>query len=239
MRRPGLPLGLGRACVGLGLLGVGLFLGLAAARAQGGGQAQVVSPPRDQPVWGTVDIVGTATHPNFARYDVAILDAHDFTKEWRWLVQGRPTRAEVPMVLAPWNTTVFPDGEYVILIRIWDQGGGHQDFLFGPYRVANAQPTPTPTMVVEPTIPPEPTGTVVLTPSVEIELPPTATPGPSLNPGPGLRRTTRGPTLGWEDLVGAFFTGVRWTFMLFGAWGGVLLLRWGWRRLSCRRRPEP
>jgi hypothetical protein len=115
------------------LLGVGA-VGRISAIAWAQDNAQVISPPRDQPVRGTVDIVGIATHPNFAKYDVAILDAHDVSKEWRWLVQGRPVRAEVPMVLATWNTTLFPDGDYAILIRIWDQGGGHQDFLFSGYR---------------------------------------------------------------------------------------------------------
>ncbi|HXF70611.1 MAG TPA: hypothetical protein VNK89_12490 [Thermoflexus sp.] len=213
-----------------GALWVGLAFLLRAPGvwAQGGPQAQVISPPRDQPVWGTVDIVGIATHPNFAKYDVAILDAHDFSKEWRWLVQGRAVRADTPTVLATWDTRLFPDGEYVILIRVWDQGGGWQDFLFPGYRVANAQPTPTPTEPIAPTIEPEPTGTFAITPTVQIELPPTATPGPTPTSIPGLRRPSE-DGLGLEALLGAFFTGVRWTFTLFGVWGAFLLLRWGWR----------
>ncbi|SNB62260.1 hypothetical protein [Thermoflexus hugenholtzii] len=217
------------------LLGVGA-VGRISAIAWAQGNAQVISPPRDQPVRGTVDIVGIATHPNFAKYDVAILDAYDFTKEWRWLVEGRAVRAEVPMVLATWNTTLFPDGDYVILIRIWDQGGGHQDFLFPGYRVANAMPTPTPTEEIAPTFEPEPTGTPVLTPTVQIELPPTPTPGPTLTPIPGIGRTTGRDSLGPEALIGAFLRGVQWTFLLFGAWGGIRLLRWAWRRLA--RRPR-
>ncbi len=200
------------------------------AWAQGDFQAQVISPPRDQPVWGVVDIVGIATHPNFAKYDVAILDAHDFAKEWRWLVQGRPVRADAPTVLATWDTRLFPDGEYVILVRVWDRGGGFRDFLFPGYRVANAQPTPTPTEVVAPTIEPEPTGTPVLTPTVQIELPPTATPGPTPTSIPGTRSNAGSDRLGFDALLGAFFTGVRWTFTLFGIWGMILALRWGWRQ---------
>jgi len=216
------------------LLGVGA-VGRISAIAWAQGNAQVISPPRNQPVRGTVDIVGIATHPNFAKYDVAILDAHDVNKEWRWLVQGRPVRAEVPMVLATWNTTLFPDGDYAILIRIWDQGGGHQDFLFSGYRVANAMPAPTPTEEIAPTFEPEPTGTPVLTPTVRIELPPTPTPGPTPTPIPGVGRT-RGDSLGIGDLIGAFLRGVQWTFLLFGAWGGIRLLRWAWCRLA--RRPR-
>ncbi len=217
---------------GIGLVLVGLFglLWFDLARAQGDFQAQVISPSRDQPVWGTVDIVGVATHPNFAKYDMAILDAQDFTKEWRWLVQGRPVRADTPTVLATWDTRLFPDGEYVILVRVWDQGGGFRDFLFGPYRVANAQPTPTPTEVAAPTIEPEPTGPFVITPTVQIELPPTATPGPTATPIPGIGQTPMRDSLGFEDLLDAFFAGVRWTFILFGVWGSILILRWGWRQ---------
>jgi len=216
--------------IGLALLAL-LGLGRPGrAWAQGDFQAQVISPPRDQPVWGTVEIVGTATHPNFAKYDVAILDARDFTKEWRWLVQGRPVRADTPTVLATWDTRLFPDGEYVILVRVWDQGGGHRDFLFPGYRVANAQPTPTPTEVVAPTIEPEPTGSFILTPTVQIELPPTATPGPTATPIPGMRAAGPRGRLGLADLADAFFAGVRWTFLLFGIWGGFLALRWGWRQ---------
>ncbi|MCS6962750.1 hypothetical protein [Thermoflexus sp.] len=221
-----------QVALGIGLALIGL-LGLGPpnpARAQSDFQAQVISPSRDQPVWGTVDIVGIATHPNFAKYDVAILDAQDFTKEWRWLVQGRPVRADAPTVLATWNTRLFPDGEYVILVRVWDQGGGHRDFLFPGYRVANAQPTPTPTEAVAPTIEPEPTGPFVMTPTVQIELPPTATPGPTSTPIPGGVPTSARDGLGLEALLEAFFAGVRWTFILFGIWGSILILRWGWRR---------
>ncbi|WP_376790302.1 hypothetical protein [Thermoflexus sp.] len=216
---------------GIGLMLIGLLglWGLDRAQAQGDFQAQVISPPRNQPVWGTVDIVGIATHPNFAKYDVAILDAYDFTKEWRWLVQGRPVRADAPTVLATWDTRLFPDGEYVILIRVWDQGGGHRDFLFPGYRVANAQPTPTPTAVIAPTIEPEPTGTLVLTPTIRIELPPTATPGPTPTPVPGTGSAPRN-RLGFEAILGSFLAGVRWTFILFGIWGSLLVLRWSWRR---------
>lgn len=231
MRRPGglfQRMGWG---IGWGLLGFLLLFGHAhTLHAQGDFRAQVISPTRDQPIWGTVDIVGIATHPNFAKYDVAILDATDFTKEWRWLVQGRPVRADVPTVLATWDTRLFPDGEYVILIRVWDQGGGWRDSLFGPYRVANAQPTPTPTEAIAPTIEPEPTGTWVVTPTVQIELPPTATPGPSPTPIPSAGRTPARGGLGLEDVSRAFFTGVRWAFLLFGIWGGIAFLRWGWQR---------
>lgn len=216
--------------IGLALIGLFGLLGFDLARAQSDFQAQVISPPRDQPVWGTVDIVGIATHPNFAKYDVAILDAQDFTKEWRWLVQGRSVRADIPTVLATWDTHLFPDGEYVILVRVWDQGGGFRDFLFGPYRVANAQPTPTPTEVVAPTIEPEPTGSFVITPTVQIELPPTATPGPTVTPMPGVGLTSGRDRLGLEAILSAFFAGVRWTFILFGLWGSFLIFRWGWRR---------
>ncbi|WP_376792271.1 hypothetical protein [Thermoflexus sp.] len=227
----GHPFRLLKGALGIGLIWISLALPLGSPGvwAQGDFQAQVISPPRDQPVWGTVDIVGIATHPNFAKYDVAILDAHDFSKEWRWLVQGRSVRADTPTVLATWDTRLFPDGEYVILIRVWDQGGGWHDFLFPGYRVANAQPTPTPTEPIAPTIEPEPTGTFAMTPTVQIELPPTATPGPTPTPIPGLRQPLPGSSLGLEALLGAFFTGVRWTFTLFGVWGTLLLLRWGWR----------
>ncbi len=216
--------------IGLAAVGLALLWGSLPARAQGDFRAQIISPPRDQPVQGTVDIVGIATHPNFAKYDVAILDARDFSKEWRWLVQGRSVRADTPMVLATWDTRPFPDGEYVILIRVWDQGGGWHDFLFPGYRVANAAPTPTPTEPIAPTIPPEPTGALVLTPTVVIDLPPTATPGPTPTPIPGLGRAAARSGLGLGDLVKAFFAGVRWTLILFGVWGSTLLLRWGWRR---------
>ncbi|GBD10065.1 hypothetical protein HRbin22_02328 [Candidatus Thermoflexus japonica] len=232
-RAPGRFPGLRRAAwwgIGLALIGLSGLWGLDRARAQGDFQAQVISPPRDQPVWGTVDIVGVATHPNFAKYDVAILDARDFTREWRWLVQGRPVRADAPTVLATWDTRLFPDGEYVILIRIWDQGGGHRDFLFPGYRVANAQPTPTPTEAIAPTIEPEPTGSFIVTPTVQIELPPTATPGPTPTPAAGVGSPPTGDRLGPEAILEAFFAGVRWTFVLFGMWGGLLILRWGWRQ---------
>jgi hypothetical protein len=206
----------------------------APAAAQSPFTGNIISPtPGGDELRSNVQIVGVATHPNFAKYDIYALTGRA-EDDWIAVVTAVGQNVESPAQLAVWNTTQVPDGEYVLLLRVWAADGGLQDFLFSPYSVANSQPVDTPTpvdsptpQVILPTVPPQ-------TPTVLIEQPPTATPRPTPTPGgPATPTPTDEPsplselnTVGWWD---SFCKGAWLVAALFALWGVAWIIRRGVR----------
>ncbi len=200
---------------------------------------QIISPqPNSEPLRGSVEIVGIASHPNFWKYDIYALTGRA-QDEWIPIVTGVEQRVDSPSRLAVWDTTQVPDGEYILLLRVWDRDQGLQDFQFARYAVLNARPPDTPTPEATPTqplptVPPQ-------TPTVLIEQPPTSTPRPSPTPGgpPTATPTSRPSALaglnlgGWQD---AFCNGALLVAALFALWGIVWILRQGVRWVLKRQR---
>jgi hypothetical protein len=229
------------------LLLVGLFLLTSASPVaarparQSPYVGQIISPqPNSEPLRGSVEIVGIATHPNFWKYDLYALTGRA-EDEWISIATGVEQKVESPSRLAVWDTTQVRDDEYILLLRVWDRDGGLQDFQFLRYAVLNARPPDTPTPEATPTqplptVPPQ-------TPTVLIEQPPTATPPPSPTPGgPPTATPTSGPsplstlsTGSWRD---AFCNGAWLTAALFALWGIVWILRQGVRWVLKRQRKE-
>ena len=199
----------------------------------------IISPqPNSEPLRGTVEIVGIATHPNFWKYDIYVLTGRA-EDEWIPLVAGIEQRVESPSRLASWDTTQLPDNEYILLLRVWDRDQGLQDFQFERYVVLNSRPPDTPTpeatatpIELLPTLPPQ-------TPTILIEQPPTPTLRPSPTPGgPPTVTPTASPsvlsTLNLGDWQDAFCNGALMAAALFAVWGVVWILRggvrWVWKR---------
>lgn len=136
-------------------------------------------PPETELVRGVVDIRGTATHPDFWKYELA---ATPFgTQNWFNI-----TVSETPVqdgVLASWNTQTVPDGTYTLRLRVVHRDGNYDEFKVQRVLVANSLPTDTPTPEISPTptdtpTPKPPTATpVILTPEI-----PTPTPAPTATP---------------------------------------------------------
>jgi hypothetical protein len=204
---------------------------------------QIISPqPNSEPLRGQTEIVGVATHPNFWKYDLYALTGR-VEDDWIPIVTGVEQRVDSPARLAIWNTSQVPDGEYILLLRVWDRDQGLQDFQFFPYEVANTRPVDTPTpeatatpIELLPTVPPQ-------TPTVLIEQPPTATPRPTPTPG-GPPTPTATPqesalsslNLGaWSD---AFCNGASIAAALFALWGIIWILRQGVRWVVKRQRSK-
>ncbi len=202
---------------------------------------QIISPlPNSEPLRGQVEIVGIATHPNFWKYDIYALTGRA-EDDWIPIVTGVEVRVDSPARLAVWNTNQVPDGDYILLLRVWDRDQGLQDFQFFPYEVANLRPVDTPTpeatptpIELLPTVPPQ-------TPTVLIEQPPTATPRPTPTPGgPPTPTATPQPSalsalnLGaWRE---AFCNGATLAAALFALWGIFWILRQGVRWVVNRQR---
>lgn len=221
------------------LLLVGLFLltaalpVLARPAQQSPFEGQIISPQPGTELRGSVEIIGFAKHPNFWKYDVYALTGR-VEDEWIPIATGVEQQVETPARLAVWNTSAIPDGEYILLLRIWDRNQGLQDFQFAPYFVVNSKPVDTPTpqpsptpLEILPTVPPQ-------TPTVVIEQPPTSTPKPSPTPGgpPTVTPTSEPSALSslnvgsWQD---AFCSGVWLAVALFALWGVVWVIRTGVR----------
>jgi hypothetical protein len=200
---------------------------------------QIISPqPNSEPLRGSVEIVGIATHPNFWKYDIYALTGRE-GENWIPIVTGVEQKVESPSRLAVWDTTQVPDDEYILLLRVWDRDQGLQDFQFARYAVLNARPPDTPTPEATPTqplptMPPQ-------TPTVLIEQPPTTTARSSPMPGgpPTVTPTSKPSALsslnlgGWQD---AFCNGALLAAALFALWGIFWILRQGVRWILKRQR---
>ncbi len=150
--------------------------------------AVISSPQSGQSVRGSVQIIGSALHPAFDRYELY------FTAEpgENWVFIGDAKFAPVSNgVLGVWETGGLPDGNYSLRVRVVRQDGNYDDGFARNVVVANTTPpTPTPTDTpafdVEATLPPPIESVVTPTPpptatAAAVEQPdiPTPTPRPS------------------------------------------------------------
>ncbi len=227
------------------LAGIILLIGVVPVLARPARQSpfvgQIISPqPNSDPLRGSVEIVGVAAHPNFWKYDVYALTGRS-EDDWIPVVTGVEQRIDSPARLAVWNTTQVPDGEYILLLRVWDRDQGLQDFEFAWYAVLNSVPPDTATPEATPTTPPPLPTVPPQTPTVLIEQPPTSTPRPTITPG-GPATATPTPSssalsslkLGaWQD---AFCSGAYLAAALFAIWGIVWIIRQGVRWALKRQR---
>ncbi|MDQ4078682.1 MAG: hypothetical protein M3220_20880 [Chloroflexota bacterium] len=146
---------------------------------------------------GQVSVSGTATHPDFWKYEIRVAPGQNPNiRDDQWY---RVIVREEPVVngqLAVWNTTVLPDGVYTLRLRVVRQDGNWQDFDVLPLNVSNTVP-PTATPVPE-----VPTATWTATPVPELTEPtpdlstptpdlstPTSTPTPTPTPTPTILAT--------------------------------------------------
>jgi hypothetical protein len=136
----------------------------------------VISSPADNAVVrGTVPIVGTAVDQNFWKYEVYF--ASEGTEQWTLIGAIHETQV-ADGLLETWETTIIPDGNYSLRLRVVNRTGNYQEVYVRGVMVANAAPTDTP----EPTETPIPTATQTPAPSPTFIIPtsplaqPTATP---------------------------------------------------------------
>ncbi len=140
----------------------------------------ITSPVDNSVVRGQVQIIGTAVHPQFLRYELFFGPCPVSGAEWCGI--GDAVFRQVQNgLLGVWNTTAIPDGTYSIQLRVVKQDGNYESYFVRGLTVANTQPpTATPTPTETPSTPTAtPPGTVAGgTPTVIIQQPPTSTPRP-------------------------------------------------------------
>ena len=189
---------------------------LAAPAAQGV-LVVITSPAMNAVVRGTVLIQGSASHPNFWKYEVHMAPEPNPSNQWS--VLGIHENAVINGNLETWDTATVPDGSYSLLLRVVDRTGNYQEYFVRQISVSNTSPTetPMPTATRAPTQTPLPRAT----PTVLVIEQPTMDIAPA-TPTPTLARPTRAPAVSvptldldaWKD---AFLLGA-------GAMGAIFLL---------------
>ena len=213
-------------------------------------QSGITYPPETEVLRGSVQIKGTAVHPDFWKYELAA--APQGTQNWFYIAG-----AETPVqngVLGVWDTRTVPDGPYTIRLRVVRRDGNYDEYFVQNVTVANTAPVATPTPEVTPTptatpTPKPPTATPVqLTPDIPTPTPaPTATPeAGAVTPGEGEDGGNDGDAGGKTsqivELLGqmkdAFMKGALYVILAFVAVGvffGVKnLLTWIYVRFILR-----
>ena len=111
----------------------------------------IVSPLPGNIVSGTVQVVGSASHPNFLQYRLEYAPQNNPNNQWL-PITGIVQQPTVAGVLGVWstNTGATPDGVYQLRLRVFLRDGTQQTTLVGNVRVQNQQATPVPTNTTVP-----------------------------------------------------------------------------------------
>lgn len=214
----------------------------------------IAQPAPDSAVRGVVQVVGTATHPQFLRYELYYAP-WPVPSDQSWIFIGDAHFNQQPLgLLGTWDSRSVPDGAYALRVRVVKVDGNYLDSDPQRVLVVNTRPLPSPTPAITDTPEPiptavPPTATIVIeVPAVETPtLEPTPTPEPESTPLlAGAETTTTGePESADGGLTGQVFSGQRliaiarqsalYTLAGFGAIGvffGVKwLLVWLWHKI--------
>lgn len=157
-----------------------------AAPAQQEARPVIVQPTADAAVREVVQVVGTATHPQFQRYELYYAP-WPVPSDQSWVFIGDAHFSQQPLgLLGTWDSRSVPDGAYALRVRVVKADGNYLDSDPRRVLVANTRPLPSPTPAATAT--PELIATEVLpTATVVIEVPgagesPTPEPTPTLEP---------------------------------------------------------
>lgn len=163
-------------------------------------QAVISSPQPFSTLRGVISINGTATHPEFQRYQF-YFKSESVPDDWHFMFEQ--TNQVSNGLLGTWDTRSVPDGTYALRLRVVRQDGNYDETVANGLLVANSRlpdtPTPTPTPTEDPAAEPEATATPAATPTpVVVEQPQIATP----TPRPSLTITNTAPITSSETVTG-------------------------------------
>jgi hypothetical protein len=229
-----------RRAVWLGLVLALALLRPGGALAQDQGVAVITSPLEGAILSGLVPITGTATHPQFQRYELSFAYSPNPTDTWFPLQPPANTQV-VNEIIGRWDTALISDGVYTLRLRVYFSETAYLEAFVPNIRVQNTAPTqPAPVTTPDTPTPPDvditlPATSTPIAPG--IDLPPTATARPTL--AAGQAGGSSGPASGGPiringALIGAaFLAGVRLTVISF-----VLLAAYATVRAALRARPR-
>jgi hypothetical protein len=109
--------------------------------AQDAPLARITLPIRGQTLRGSITIQGSATSPQFNRYQVAYAPEPDITD---WTIVNGATDPVTDGTLAVWNTRPVPDGKYALQLQVVSSDGTVVETLVRDITLANSVATATP-----------------------------------------------------------------------------------------------
>ena len=148
--------------------------------------AAITAPTDGRELRGVVTITGSANHPEFNRYELAIGPDPNPTDAWQ--VFNTTNLPVDNTVLGLWDTNTVADGTWAVRLRVVRKDSNYDEVVVRGLRVSNQQPTDTPTPFASETPPPptvDPNGATVAPsaeptlrtmPTVLVEQPPTSLP---------------------------------------------------------------
>ena len=243
----------------IALFWAGSALAVLAAPAAQEPRPIIAQPAQNAPARGVVQIVGSATHPQFQRYELYYTPWPPASDQ-SWIFIGDAHFNPVQLgLLGTWDSRSVTDGPYGLRVRVVKQDGNYLDSEPRLVEVANSRLVESPTPeVAEATIEPLPTPVdEAATPTVEvvvptIEAPPTVqqstpTPEPEVTPILGSGAGANGGQTGGQpsSLTDQLFNTTRLAdvvkkaamytvaaFVLIGAFFAVkALLVWLWQKI--------
>jgi hypothetical protein len=150
-------------------------------------QPVIAQPQQDAVVKGVVQVVGTATHPDFQRYEL-YYTPWPVAGDNAWIFIGPDAHyQQQPLgLLGTWDSRAVPDGAYGLRLRVVRKDGNYSDSEARRVTVANVKAPDTPTPTASPTVTPggvptqEPTQEPTLEPTatIMVQLPGQKTPAP-------------------------------------------------------------
>jgi hypothetical protein len=155
----------------------------------------IAQPEQNAAVRGVVQLIGSAVHPQFQRYELYYAP-WPAPSDQAWIFIGDAHFQQQPLgLLGTWDSRSVPDGSYGLRVRVVKQDGNYNDSEPRTVVVANARTAPTATTAAatqaptsEPTALPTalPATATIVVQGPAIESPtPIATAKPKASPTPG------------------------------------------------------
>ena len=133
----------------------------------------IAQPAQDSAVRGVVQVVGTAVHPEFQRYELYYAP-WPVPSDNAWTFIGDAHFNQQPLgLLGTWDSRSVTDGAYALRLRVVKQDGNYFDSDPRRVLVANTRPVESPTPAVTDTPEPLPTESPA-TPTVVVAVPTSA-----------------------------------------------------------------
>lgn len=179
------------------------------------GRAVIAQPADGAAVREVVEVIGTATHPQFQRYQLFVApDPPPSDQSWIFVSE---TNKEQPLgLLGRWDSRSVPDGPYLLRLRVVRIDGQYDDVV-KHITVANTRPAESPTpetpLTPLPELPPtespdatavieQPTGQAPVEGAKVPTIAPTPTLGATITAG-GAGQTNATPTPGGTVIASA------------------------------------
>lgn len=136
-------------------------------------ESGITAPASGSTVTGVVTVTGTATDPNFQRYELYFKPDEAGDDAFAYISEN--VQAVNAGTLGVWDTTDLPPGAYALRMRVVRNDGNYAEYFVENVQVGLDEPTPTattePTAVVTDTTVATATATLTPTSAPEVEEP--------------------------------------------------------------------